>query len=94
MLTEAVNCLAGGIELRRPDERLAAFEPRPGSYTAAAADPEASKAAEDCLAEWCRQVEELLAASEKVAPGGCEQMGMGPTHAAAWQAALWLLRRE
>ncbi|KIZ06068.1 Dynein gamma chain, flagellar outer arm [Monoraphidium neglectum] len=69
VLTEAVNCLACGIELRRPDERLAAFEPRPGSYTAAAADPEASKAAEDCLAEWCRQVEELLAASEKVAPG-------------------------
>lgn len=69
VLTDAVNCLAGGIELRRPDERLAAFEPRPGSYTAAAADAEAARAAEECLSEWCKQVEELLAESDAPAPG-------------------------
>jgi hypothetical protein len=67
VLEEAVNCLAGGIELHCPHERLAAFEPRPGSYTSAAADPEASKAAEECLAGWCKQVEELLAESNAVA---------------------------
>jgi len=60
VLTEAVNCLAGGLELHRPDERLAAFEPRPGSYTAAAADPDAARAAEECLTEWCKQVDALL----------------------------------
>jgi hypothetical protein len=69
VLTEAVNCLAGGIELRRSDERLAAFEPRPGSYTAAAADPDAARAAEECLGDWCKQVEDLLAEADPAKPG-------------------------
>ena len=75
VLADAVSCLQGGIELRRPDERMSAFEPRPGSYTAAAADPEASKAAEDCLTDWCKQVEELLVESNTAAAG--EHTGAG-----------------
>jgi hypothetical protein len=70
VLTDAVACLNAGVELHRPDERLAAFEARPGAFAAAAADADASRAAEECLAAWCTQVEELLAESNTPTAGG------------------------
>ena len=74
VLAGAAGCLDGGAELAAPDARLAAFDARPGAYTAAAADPEAARAAEACLGGWCRQIEALLAEADA---GGSGQDGGG-----------------
>lgn len=70
VLSEASNCLQGGIELRMPEDKYQQqYDLRPGSFTAAAADVDASKNMEDCLNDWCRQVEALLAQQNGINPG-------------------------
>jgi hypothetical protein len=70
VLAEASNCLQGGIELRMPEDKYQQqYDLRPGSFTAAAADMDAAKNMEDCLNDWCRQVEGLLAQQNGINPG-------------------------
>ncbi len=57
VLAEAAASLEGGVELRRPDAKLAeTYDLKPGSFNAAANDEEASATCEECLQDWCNQV--------------------------------------
>lgn len=57
MLADASNCLQGSIELKLPDPKYAAaYELKPGSFNAAANDPEVARQMDECLTDWCRQV--------------------------------------
>lgn len=57
VLADASNCLQGSVELKLPDPKIAAaYELKPGSFNAAASEPDVARHMDDCLADWCRQV--------------------------------------
>jgi hypothetical protein len=57
VLEDASNCLQGSVELKLPDDKVAAaYELKPGSFNQAASDPEVARHMDECLADWCRQV--------------------------------------
>jgi hypothetical protein len=68
VLTEAVNSLKGGIELSMPDDAYVT-QFGPGPFSAAVSDAEASKHMEECLLDWCKQTEDLLAESNRINEG-------------------------
>ena len=60
-LSEAVNSLQGGVELRKPERKyIDSIELSPKGFTKAAADAEVSDAFETIIDDWCSQVERLL----------------------------------
>ncbi|CDI82587.1 hypothetical protein EAH_00029220 [Eimeria acervulina] len=61
-LGEAIDSLAHGIQLRRPDPRFSLAEMR-RDYTAAAKDPDVVEHFEELLDDWCRQIEKYLETS-------------------------------
>lgn len=64
VLADASNCLQGSVELKLPDPKYAAaYELKPGSFNAAANDPEVARHMDECLSDWCRQVRVPHAAS-------------------------------
>jgi hypothetical protein len=57
VLADAFNCLQGSVELKLPEPKIsAAYGLKPGSFNAAASDPDVTRHMNDCLADWCRQV--------------------------------------
>jgi dynein heavy chain, axonemal len=61
VLNEAQNCLKGGIELTMPSEEyVSQCDLRPGALAAAASNSDVLRNMEDCLTDWCREVELLL----------------------------------
>ena len=70
MLTEAVNTVSGGVELRKPEQRFVdQFELKPASINAAMADETAMREFEDCVTEWCKETEDLLAQTNRIKDG-------------------------
>ncbi len=70
MLTEAVATVSGGVELAKPDAPLLdSYDLKPASLNAAVADENALKAFEDCITEWCKATEELLAQTNRIKDG-------------------------
>ncbi|CDJ56163.1 hypothetical protein, conserved, partial [Eimeria maxima] len=61
-LGEAIDSLAHGIQLRRPDSRFSLAEIRK-DYTSAAKDSDVVEHFEELLDEWCRQIEKYLETS-------------------------------
>ncbi|CDJ50939.1 Dynein heavy chain family, related [Eimeria brunetti] len=73
-LGEAIDSLAHGIQLRRPDARFALADIKK-DYTLAARDPDVVEHFEELLDDWCRQIEKYLETSlEK----GATQADTGP----------------
>ena len=60
MLSEAVNNLQGGVELKKPEKKYADLELKPNTFNKLAQDPEATAHFEDILDDWCLQTEKLL----------------------------------
>ena len=60
-LTEAVNSLQGGVELRKPERKyMDTIELSPKGFTKAASDADVSDYFESIIDDWCVQVERLL----------------------------------
>lgn len=60
MLSEVVNNLQGGVELKKPEKRYADLELKPNTFNKLAQDPEATAHFEAILEDWCVQTEKLL----------------------------------
>lgn len=71
MLTEAVNTVTGGVELRKPEQRFVEQygELKPASLNAVVADEAAMREFEDCVTEWCKDTEDLLAQTNRIKDG-------------------------
>jgi dynein heavy chain len=59
-LTDAVNSLAGGVELRLPDEKLVDLELKPASVSKAAGDTNTVNQFETVMDSWISEVNKLL----------------------------------
>ena len=60
MLSEVVNNLQGGVELKKPEKRYADLKLKPNTFNKLAQDPEATAHFEAILEDWCVQTEKLL----------------------------------
>lgn len=70
MLTEAVNTITGGVELRKPDPKyVEQYDLKQASYNQALTDEGAAAELEECLNEWCAETERLLNTTNKVKDG-------------------------
>lgn len=70
MLGEAVAIVTGGIELRKPEQSFVdQYELKPASLNAAAADHSALREFDDCVTEWCKETESLLAQTNRIKDG-------------------------
>ena len=73
MLSEVVNNLQGGVELKKPEKRYADLELKPNTFNKLAQDPEATAHFEAILEDWCVQTEKLLEEDEEYWPEFPEQ---------------------
>lgn len=70
MLTEAVNTVSGGVELRKPEQRFVdQYDLKPASLNAALADEAGMHEFEECMTDWCKVTEELLAQTNRIKVG-------------------------
>lgn len=70
MLTEAVHTVGGGVELRKPEQPFVdQYDLKPASLNAAVADDRAMTEFEECVVEWCKITEDLLAQTNRIKDG-------------------------
>eukprot|EP00798_Chlamydomonas_sp_ICE-L_P031303 gene31303-6451_t len=70
MLTEAVNTVNGGVELVKPEPKYVdQYELKPTTINAALGDESCMTNLEDCITEWCKETETLLAETNRIKDG-------------------------
>lgn len=98
VLADASNCLQGSVELKLPDPKYAAaYELKPGSFNAAASDPDVARHMDECLADWCRQVRIVLPSLPKACVLGAAAClsPMAVNCSCSWPQALpWTVQVE